>query len=158
MGGNGPAECKGVTDPTTGACKPFPKNDTKDDTKYDWMYNTAQAIMVTLTVLSLAAIAAHSLDWAAGAGPAIIKALGAAMVILGGILTALGVAMIALTGDKIAGGIIAACGAWTAYTALTTPETTSGEVVKQVALKVFVPTIIGGFAASMAHKPAAASE
>lgn len=159
MGGDQtPTSCGSgtVADPSTGTCVP-PKGNMKDDSKYDWMYKTAEALMLTLTILSGIAVMSHAVDAYFDAGEAIRGVIRVAMGIIGGILTALGVAMMALTGDKIAGGIIAAVGAFTIYGCVK-PEGNTGSYTKDLALKIFVPNIIGGFASSMAHKPAAASQ
>lgn len=157
--GDAPAACNSGEAPNeAGVCTKIEDPKFTKDTKWDWLYKTAMGIMIALTVLAGIAIAANALNLFAGAGEAIKKAIGAAMVILGGILVVLGGMMMMMTGDKIAGGIVAAMGAWTAYQALITPETVTGEGIKQVALKIFVPGIIGGFAAAMSHKPAAASQ
>ncbi|UPT73019.1 MAG: hypothetical protein M0D55_14085 [Elusimicrobiota bacterium] len=141
-----------------GGCAPIPTKNMKKDTKWDWLYQTASALMMALTLLAGIALMSNALNALFATGEAIKAAVRVAMGIIGGILMALGAMMIAMTGDKIAGGIVAAVGTWTLAMAIWTPELTTGSAMKEVALKIFVPTIVGGFASAMAKKPAAAGQ
>lgn len=153
-----PAACNSNEAPdANGVCQPIQTQQMKKDTKWDWVYQAAMAMLMTLTVLSGIALMANAANIFGGAGEAIKSGIRIAMGVIGGILMALGALMIMKTGDKIAGGIVAALGTWTMANAIW-PEIVTGNTVQQVALKIFLPTLIGGFAAAGTHKPAAASQ
>ncbi len=141
-----------------GGCSPISIPKGQDVTPYKWMYQVAEGLMAMMTILAGIALLSHSLDWLFGAGEVIRMAVRVAMGAIGAILMGLGAMMIAETGDQVAGGIIFAVGAYTAYTAIYLPEAAKGEMIKAVAKRVFIANIVGGFGAAMAHKPAAAAQ
>ncbi|MBI3288184.1 MAG: hypothetical protein HYZ74_01555, partial [Elusimicrobia bacterium] len=160
--GGGPTgdtpQCSGsqYPDPNTGSCVSTPEPQNKNVTPYQNLYNIAMGLLMLVTVLGVAALIFEK-----SAVPYLVaaaKMMKFAIMALGVIIAGLGVAILSMTGDKIAGGILTLTGGFIAATAMMMPKAVTAEVVKQVVIKTLIAATAGGFAAALAHKPAAAAD
>ncbi|MBI4060294.1 MAG: hypothetical protein HY403_02570 [Elusimicrobia bacterium] len=136
-----------------GACKAIPVTEGKNVTPYQWMYNLAVGLLAVVSALSMLALVFDKFIYTKG----LAEALRITMIALGGIIAALGVAILAMTGDKIAGGVLTLAGGAIAYLAYQQAPTTVS-AIKGYVLGPMIAATVGGFAAAMTHKPAAAAQ
>jgi len=137
-----------------GTCENVQVDAGKNVTPYQKLYDIAIGLLIVVAVLS----AIQFILEKSGFGYAAAKFVTMAMIALGVIIAGLGAMIVAMTGDKIAGGILVATGGAIAIFALNAKGTDAAASSVSFALKMIIPSIVGGFAASMAHKPAAAAQ
>ena len=156
-GGPAPVDCGSNGVPNgAGGCTAIATPASRNATPYQNLIGIAMALMATMAVLAALALIANTTTWLMGLGEMIKSIIRIAMMVIGGVLVALGMAIIAMSGDKMAGGIVAAVGALTLAMAFI-PESlgTPGLVVQ--AAGGLIANIAGMMGAAAARKPLAAA-
>ncbi|PIR15237.1 MAG: hypothetical protein COV48_15485 [Elusimicrobia bacterium CG11_big_fil_rev_8_21_14_0_20_64_6] len=115
------------------------------------MYDLAQALLVAISLMGALAMIFDKVVYTM----AVAQALRLIIIGMGAIIAALGVAIMSMTGDKMAGGILTLTGSIIAamayYTVIDSDVVANG-------MPLLISGVLGGFAASMAHKPEASQQ
>jgi len=139
----------------SGACVPIKDPNAKNVTPYQMLYDLAMMLLMLVTILTLIAAIMDKVPQLKIAA----KTLRMIVMGIGLVIAALGLAIVAMTGDKMAGGILTAVGVYIAATAFFSKASAfSNTGLRQIAIKLLIGQVIGGFGAAMAHKPAGASQ